>query len=302
MTSALGQKNMIPRTTLWVEYFPILIGKEIEVQRASLSDSKTCNWLRAELSFEISMFPKVTHLHHLLLGLGLFLCRVSSLLILQSASSSKNLQLCGAGFSTALHLYCMHSKCHPFIWPKLSSHKSWSPNSYLTLTSHHSSLLCPSTFCFCLPWFVHLFLAWVCAHLRLTHCDIWIVARQAPLSMGSSRRECWSGLSFSSSVDLLDPGIKPTYPALAGRFFFTNEQPGKPHSSLIPPSKPLSFPSAHLCFFLLQSIPVQISPSLFPGLSDNYLRVFLIKWIIGMTLEKSPLYLVFICQILKVLH
>ena len=159
MTSALGQKNMIPRTTLWVEYFPILIGKEIEVQRASLSDSKTCNWLRAELSFEISMFPKVTHLHHLLLGLGLFLCRVSSLLILQSASSSKNLQLCGAGFSTALHLYCMHSKCHPFIWPKLSSHKSWSPNSYLTLTSHHSSLLCPSTFCFCLPWFVHLFLA-----------------------------------------------------------------------------------------------------------------------------------------------
>ena len=220
MTSALGQKNMIPRTTLWVEYFPILIGKEIEVQRASLSDSKTCNWLRAELSFEISMFPKVTHLHHLLLGLGLFLCRVSSLLILQSASSSNNLQLCGAGFSTALHLYCMHSKCHPFIWPKLSSHKSWSPNSYLTLTSHHSSLLCPSTFCFCLPWFVHLFLAWVCAHLRLTHCDIWIVARQAPLSMGSSRRECWSGLSFSSSVDLLDPGIKPTYPALAGRFFF----------------------------------------------------------------------------------
>ena len=76
---------------------------------------------------------------------------------------------------------------------------------------------------------------------------LWIAARQAPLSMGFSRREYWSGLSFSSSVDLLDPGIKPTYPTLAGRFF-TYKPPGKPHSLLIPPSKPLSSPPPSYAF------------------------------------------------------
>ena len=44
----------------------------------------------------------------------------------------------------------------------------------------------------------------------------WTVAHQAPLSMGFSRQEYWSGLLFPA------PGIKPTSlmsPALAGRFF-----------------------------------------------------------------------------------
>ena len=35
------------------------------------------------------------------------------------------------------------------------------------------------------------------------------VAHQAPLSMGFSRQEYWSGLPFSSPGDLPDPGIKP---------------------------------------------------------------------------------------------
>ena len=39
------------------------------------------------------------------------------------------------------------------------------------------------------------------------------VARQAPLSMGFSRQECWSGLPFPSPEDLPDPGIKPGSPA-----------------------------------------------------------------------------------------
>ena len=42
----------------------------------------------------------------------------------------------------------------------------------------------------------------------------WTVAHQAPLSMGFSRREYWSGLPFLSSGDLPDPGIKPGSPAL----------------------------------------------------------------------------------------
>ena len=37
----------------------------------------------------------------------------------------------------------------------------------------------------------------------------WTVACQAPLSMGFSRQEYWSGWSFLSPGDLPDPGIEP---------------------------------------------------------------------------------------------
>ena len=43
--------------------------------------------------------------------------------------------------------------------------------------------------------------------------------------MGLSGQEYWSGLSFPTSGDLPDPGIKPSplaSPALAGRFFTTS--------------------------------------------------------------------------------
>ena len=42
----------------------------------------------------------------------------------------------------------------------------------------------------------------------------WTVACQAPLSMGFSRPEYWSGLPSPSPADLPDPGIKPGSPAL----------------------------------------------------------------------------------------
>ena len=42
----------------------------------------------------------------------------------------------------------------------------------------------------------------------------WIVAHQAPLSMGYSRQEYWSGLPFPSPGDLPYPGIKLGSPAL----------------------------------------------------------------------------------------
>ena len=42
----------------------------------------------------------------------------------------------------------------------------------------------------------------------------WTVAYQAPLSMGFSREEYWSGLPFPSPVDLPDPGIEPGSPSL----------------------------------------------------------------------------------------
>ena len=53
----------------------------------------------------------------------------------------------------------------------------------------------------------------------------WTVAHQAPLSMGFSRQEYWSGLPFPFPGDLPDPGIEPTSlmsPALVGRFFTTS--------------------------------------------------------------------------------
>ena len=53
---------------------------------------------------------------------------------------------------------------------------------------------------------------------------------QAPLSMGFSRQESWSGLPYPSPGDLSDPGIEPvslTSPALAGRFFTSSASSGK---------------------------------------------------------------------------
>ena len=45
---------------------------------------------------------------------------------------------------------------------------------------------------------------------------------QAPLSMGFSRQEYWSGLPFPPPGDFPDPGIEPVSPALAGGFFTIN--------------------------------------------------------------------------------
>ena len=42
----------------------------------------------------------------------------------------------------------------------------------------------------------------------------WTVAHQAPLSMGFSRQEYWSGLPFPSPMDLPNPGIEPRSPTL----------------------------------------------------------------------------------------
>ena len=53
----------------------------------------------------------------------------------------------------------------------------------------------------------------------------WTIAHQAPLSMGFSRQEYWSGLPCPPPGDLPDPGIEPVSlmsPALAGRFLTTS--------------------------------------------------------------------------------
>ena len=45
-----------------------------------------------------------------------------------------------------------------------------------------------------------------CIGLLMT---LWTVARQAPLSMGFSRQEYWSGLPCPPPGDLSDPGTEP---------------------------------------------------------------------------------------------
>ena len=42
----------------------------------------------------------------------------------------------------------------------------------------------------------------------------WTVTLQAPLSIGFSRQEYWSGLLCPSPGDIPDPGIEPVSPAL----------------------------------------------------------------------------------------
>ena len=46
-----------------------------------------------------------------------------------------------------------------------------------------------------------------------TLVNVWTVACQAPLSMGFTKQEYWSGLPFPFPWDLPDPGIKPRPPA-----------------------------------------------------------------------------------------
>ena len=77
----------------------------------------------------------------------------------------------------------------------------------------------------CVNDFVVIFKSLSCVQLIETP---WTVALQAPLSVGFSRQECWSGLSFSSLGDLPDQGMESAFTTLtgiAGRLF-TTEPPG----------------------------------------------------------------------------
>ena len=69
--------------------------------------------------------------------------------------------------------------------------------------------------------------AWVLSRFSCVQLfsSLWSVARQAPLSMGFSRQEYWSGLPCPPPGDLPDPGIEPASvmsPALTGKLFTTS--------------------------------------------------------------------------------
>ena len=94
--------------------------------------------------------------------------------------------------------------------------------------------------------FAHLYACVLCcfSHVRLfeTLCT---VALQAPLSMGFSGQEYWSGFPFPTPGDLLDPDIQsmpPASPAWAGRFF-TTASPRRPRINEEMPTQNQNDPS-----------------------------------------------------------
>ena len=84
------------------------------------------------------------------------------------------------------------------------------------------------------------------SHVRI-FVTPWTVAYHSPLSMGFSREEYWSGLTFPSPENIPDPGIEPGPPS---------EPPWK--STSLP--RPWDSPGKNTgvgCHFLLQSRKVK---------------------------------------------
>ena len=71
---------------------------------------------------------------------------------------------------------------------------------------------------------LHLYLqtGYACMHAQSPQLclTLWTVAHQAPVSMGFSRHEYWSGLPFPPLGDLPDPGIKPISPVLGMQILY----------------------------------------------------------------------------------
>ena len=61
----------------------------------------------------------------------------------------------------------------------------------------------------------------------------WTVARQAPLSMGFSRQEPWSGLPGPPPGDLPHPGIEPRSPTLRA-YSLLSESPANSMKPSVP--------------------------------------------------------------------
>ena len=68
----------------------------------------------------------------------------------------------------------------------------------------------------------------VISQLCPTVCNLWTVAHQAPMAMGFSSQEYWSGWPLPSPGDLPDPGIKLGSPTLQVDSLMS-EPPGESH-------------------------------------------------------------------------
>ena len=61
----------------------------------------------------------------------------------------------------------------------------------------------------------------------------WAIAYQAPLSMGFSRQEYWTGVPFPSPGDLPYPGIEPGSPTLHAMDSLLSKPQGSPQVALV---------------------------------------------------------------------
>ena len=84
----------------------------------------------------------------------------------------------------------------PLVIPFLSDH----PHCLYLMTFHHILI-----YQVCMCMLSHI------SHVQL-FVTLWTVAYQAPLSMGFSRKEYWSGLPCPPPGDLSNPGIEPASP------------------------------------------------------------------------------------------
>ena len=94
--------------------------------------------------------------------------------------------------------------------------------AFLSTTKLYPEPFNKQLFCFFAYFFLDLHLYSIPIY-RYTVCSFscvqlfaapWTIACQAPLSVGLSRQEYWSGLPFPPPGDLPDPGIKPASPTL----------------------------------------------------------------------------------------
>ena len=91
-------------------------------------------------------------------------------------------------------------------------------------------MLCKAVFSCVMLLYAMLCYVTLVAQLCPALCDpmnIWLVAHQAPLSIGFSRQEYWIRLPFPSPGDLPNPGTELRSPALQADSL-PSEPPGKP--------------------------------------------------------------------------
>ena len=114
-----------------------------------------------------------------------------------------------------MHMFnCYH--CVSIII-SLSSDQTWIGHSKVGKCSAEPHIMLPVWYSVAHFIFPEMVTVLCCAYL-LSHIWLsatpWTVARQAPLSMGFSRPEYWSGMSCPPSGDLPSPGIEPRPPTL----------------------------------------------------------------------------------------
>ena len=131
-----------------------------------------------------------------------FLCNglaCSNFLLLLPSSTSSSFSSSSSSFRFILHFeLCQYLRLSSLFL-----------NSGQFLIYHSNSSLENWIIMVCYWWSL-----FICSVVSDTLWPPWTIAGQAPLPMGFSRQEYWSGLPFPSPGDLPNPGIEPRSPAL----------------------------------------------------------------------------------------